>query len=129
MPGDCKYFRQEISRLCLILRLGGWKAAEMRPLAKRKSTVSIEETVLLWQRVKDSNPHIQSQSLLCYPYTNPLSLSAAANRYYYTEKKSFVKGFRKFFFRLFTIGGKWTQKDAKGPRSLEGSEAMWYTII
>ena len=27
----------------------------------------------LWQRVKDSNPHIQSQSLLCYPYTNPLS--------------------------------------------------------
>ena len=26
----------------------------------------------LWQRVKDSNPHIQSQSLLCYLYTNPL---------------------------------------------------------
>ena len=26
----------------------------------------------IWQRVKDSNPHIQSQSLLCYPYTNPL---------------------------------------------------------
>ena len=25
-----------------------------------------------WQRVKDSNPHIQSQSLLCYLYTNPL---------------------------------------------------------
>ena len=31
---------------------------------------------LQWQRVKDSNPHIQSQSLLCYPYTNPLYLSA-----------------------------------------------------
>lgn len=30
----------------------------------------------LWQRVKDSNPHIQSQSLLCYLYTNPLYLSA-----------------------------------------------------
>ncbi len=28
-----------------------------------------------WQRVKDSNPHIQSQSLLCYLYTNPLYLS------------------------------------------------------
>ena len=27
-----------------------------------------------WQREKDSNPHIQSQSLLCYPYTIPLSL-------------------------------------------------------
>ena len=26
----------------------------------------------LWQREKDSNPHIQSQSLLCYPYTIPL---------------------------------------------------------
>ena len=43
-----------------------------------------------WQRVKDSNPHIQSQSLLCYLYTNPLYLSAAANRYYYTEKDFFV---------------------------------------
>ena len=31
----------------------------------------------LWQRVKDSNPHIQSQSLLCYPYTNPLSCISA----------------------------------------------------
>ncbi len=31
----------------------------------------------IWQRVKDSNPHIQSQSLLCYLYTNPLDLSAA----------------------------------------------------
>ena len=27
-----------------------------------------------WQREKDSNPHIQSQSLLCYPYTIPLHL-------------------------------------------------------
>ena len=30
----------------------------------------------IWQRVKDSNPHIQSQSLLCYLYTNPLYLFA-----------------------------------------------------
>ncbi len=28
----------------------------------------------IWQREKDSNPHIQSQSLLCYPYTIPLEL-------------------------------------------------------
>ena len=41
---------------------------------------------LSWQRVKDSNPHIQSQSLLCYLYTNPLYLFTSANRYYYTEK-------------------------------------------
>lgn len=52
-----------------------------------------------WQRVKDSNPHIQSQSLLCYLYTNPLYLSAAANRYYYTEKWIFVnRVFQSFFF-------------------------------
>ena len=25
-----------------------------------------------WQRMKDSNPHKQSQSLVCYHYTNPL---------------------------------------------------------
>ena len=25
-----------------------------------------------WQREKDSNPHKQSQSLSCYPYTIPL---------------------------------------------------------
>ena len=29
----------------------------------------------IWQRMKDSNPHIQSQSLLCYLYTNPLFMS------------------------------------------------------
>ena len=27
-----------------------------------------------WQREKDSNPHKQSQSLSCYPYTIPLCL-------------------------------------------------------
>ena len=60
-----------------------------------------------WQRVKDSNPHIQSQSLLCYPYTNPLflraaQLSTAANRYYYTEKRKIVNRFfeKSFFFFL-----------------------------
>lgn len=52
----------------------------------------------IWQRVKDSNPHIQSQSLLCYLYTNPLCLfTCVANRYYYSEKRIFVKGFHEFF--------------------------------
>lgn len=27
---------------------------------------------VFWQREKDSNPHKQSQSLSCYPYTIPL---------------------------------------------------------
>ena len=52
-----------------------------------------------WQRVKDSNPHIQSQSLLCYLYTNPLSLLfTAANRYYYTRNALFVNRFFQFFY-------------------------------
>ena len=29
-----------------------------------------------WQRMKDSNPHKQSQSLSCYPYTIPLKAEA-----------------------------------------------------
>ena len=51
-----------------------------------------------WQRVKDSNPHIQSQSLLCYHYTNPLFLVChsgvpRSNRYYYTRNRVFVNTF------------------------------------
>ena len=38
---------------------------------------------LNWQRVKDSNPHIQSQSLLCYPYTIPLTTWCSAEHFYY----------------------------------------------
>ena len=65
----------------------------------------------LWQRVKDSNPHIQSQSLLCYHYTNPLYLSAVANRYYYTKIFDFVNRFSKLFllfiFSVFKKGEAW----------------------
>ena len=39
---------------------------------KKKTPKSFDFGV--WQRMKDSNPHIQSQSLLCYHYTNPLYL-------------------------------------------------------
>ena len=82
-----------------------------------------------WQRVKDSNPHIQSQSLLCYPYTNPLcsSVLAAANRYYYTEKISFVKPFSVFLWKFFLAGADaprppmymplhWPRRPSKKPR-------------
>ena len=33
---------------------------------------------ILWQPEKDSNPHKQSQSLSCYPYTIPLFSPALA---------------------------------------------------
>ena len=56
--------------------------------------------VLMWQREKDSNPHIQSQSLLCYPYTIPLY---AVRKWYYTQTGRKVKPF--FFF--FSFGRKY----------------------
>ena len=69
---------------------------------KEKALNPLRFKAFLWQRVKDSNPHIQSQSLLCYLYTNPLYLSAAANRYYYTEISDIVNRVFKFF-SFFTI--------------------------
>ena len=46
----------------------------------RKKSWNLVVSGLLWQRVKDSNPHIQSQSLLCYLYTNPLYSFARVTR-------------------------------------------------
>ena len=43
-----------------------------RCINKEKPQNHYDSEVIFWQRVKDSNPHIQSQSLLCYHYTNPL---------------------------------------------------------
>ena len=52
----------------------------------------------LWQREKDSNPHKQSQSLSCYPYTIPLFITRCRkNNDYYTEKWGKVKGENKSF--------------------------------
>ena len=82
-----------------------WKKAPQKtasPLKyKKKPRNRNSSEVFIWQRVKDSNPHIQSQSLLCYLYTNPLYLSAAANRYYYTEIRFFVKGISEILFDFF----------------------------
>ena len=44
-----------------------------RHFDKLKTTVILSELRwFLWQREKDSNPHIRSQSPLCYLYTIPL---------------------------------------------------------
>ena len=48
--------------------------------------------VFLWQRNRDSNPNIQSQSLLCYRYTIPLSLFSLI---IVAQRNRFVKGFLK----------------------------------
>ena len=59
-------------------------------LEKQKELDIFRYRALLWQREKDSNPHIRSQSPLCYLYTIPLYfvllfLSTAANRLYYIQ--------------------------------------------
>ena len=41
--------------------------------SKGKSLKSIGFEAQKWQREKDSNPHIRSQSPLCYLYTIPLN--------------------------------------------------------
>ena len=71
---------------------------KVRVKTQKKALKPLGFQDFLWQRVKDSNPHIQSQSLLCYLYTNPLYPSAAANRYYYTEMRVFVNTFFEIFF-------------------------------
>ena len=67
----------------------------------KKSSVTQRMTEL-WQREKDSNPHKQSQSLSCYPYTIPLSFvflrpATHEHRIYYSKEAEIVKGFSKIF--------------------------------
>ena len=42
-------------------------------IIKKHPSYCIIAWVLTWQREKDSNPHIRSQSPLCYLYTIPLN--------------------------------------------------------
>ena len=42
---------------------------------------------ILWQPEKDSNPHKQSQSLSCYPYTIRLSTPLSQGRIYPSRRK------------------------------------------
>ena len=86
----------------------GTFCVQFRPNTKKSSEILTISELFLWQRVKDSNPHIQSQSLLCYLYTNPLCLSAAANRYYYSDILVFVN-------RVF-------KRNAKFPENLSGRD-------
>lgn len=50
-----------------------------------------------WQREKDSNPHIRSQSPLCYLYTIPLYRKRKG---YYTQFPANVKRNRQVFFEF-----------------------------
>lgn len=75
---------------------------------KNLGTVTVPR-FFIWQRVKDSNPHIQSQSLLCYPYTIPQYLlifcrCLNSNIYYNRFHKKVNSFFEKIFkYRHFFI--------------------------
>ncbi len=58
----------------------------------------LQMQVLFWQREKDSNPHIQSQSLLCYPYTIPLYSVSSDDLYYYIHFCVLVNSFAQKYF-------------------------------
>ena len=49
----------------------------LTPRIKKKAPTEVEA---FWQREKDSNPHKQSQSLLCYLYTIPLSAKSIISK-------------------------------------------------
>ena len=57
-----------------------------------------------WLRKKDSNPHIQSQSLLCYLYTIPQYL-LSNSKIHYTKISGFVNPFpqKSALFVFFTL--------------------------
>lgn len=50
----------------------------------------------VWQREKDSNPHIRSQSPLCYLYTIPLN-ACAIILFFWTLSRAFSIFQEKFF--------------------------------
>ena len=60
-----------------------------------KRQVSVETCRFSWQREKDSNPHIRSQSPLCYHYTIPLC--SLTNKIYYTDFTPFVNTYFHIF--------------------------------
>ncbi len=73
--------------------------ARVRMLFHGQSKRTLTRSVLLfWQRNRDSNPNIQSQSLLCYRYTIPLSLFSLIS---IAQRFSFVKGILKIYFAFF----------------------------
>ena len=63
---------------------------------------------VFWQREKDSNPHKQSQSLSCYPYTIPLNFvfcdpQLTSAGLIIAKKWKLSRGFLKFFEKIFQV--------------------------
>ena len=69
--------------------------------SKGKSLKSIGFEAFEWQREKDSNPHIRSQSPLCYLYTIPLNARAIIHSFE-NLSRTFFKFLRKIFSNSYT---------------------------
>ena len=71
--------------------------------------------------MKDSNPHIQSQSLLCYPYTNPLFLLLSREHAcYYTKMAQNVNRKMKKI---------WKEKLGRGGAPAHGSKSELVGLV
>lgn len=93
-------------------------ASNARNIKKDDHTFGV---VILWQRVKDSNPHIQSQSLLCYPYTNPLFLLLSREHAcYYTKMAQNVNRKMKKI---------WKEKLGRGGAPAHGSKSELVGLV
>ena len=77
--------RRQTCRRPAVHRTAGIDFSNPSPSFCQKKTPPVGG-VLFWQRVKDLNPHIRSQSPLCYHYTNPLFKTQD----YYTRSAGFV---------------------------------------
>ena len=80
------------------LFLNIFELVSLIPFQNEKPTLVVGFS--FWQRNRDSNPNIQSQSLLCYRYTIPLSLFSLIS---IAQRFSFVKGVLKIYFAFFLI--------------------------
>ena len=102
-PGIFSFWsNRQFRKKCKIRR--EWSGRNQFREVKKKSW-NLVVSGLLWQRVKDSNPHIQSQSLLCYLYTNPLYLlvHVARTGIIIPENKNLSRGFlKKIIFADFS---------------------------
>ena len=68
-------------------RAFGTVVREPIPPPRKRKTDHREMVCFSWQRNRDSNPNIQSQSLLCYRYTIPLKLYSFIERTIFYHKK------------------------------------------
>ena len=85
---------------------------------EKKTFFFVEKCLFFWQREKDSNPHKQSQSLSCYPYT--ISLSADIIIHHLRDLSIGKFNFFKKFFGVRKV----PRREVLGAKSTKS----WYTI-